>query len=258
MTSSQPCIRKWSKLPTNIQVGQKVFVPLTLLGLQPSGPSPFEKLEVADRRDRSVKVRLRDESLSDWIGTSRITLRLGLLIVRIGDFDEATMLDPLAKSILQFSRILLPEDHVRLIQVRTLGELEHFWRQLHSVHEQVVLIGHGSPTSVRFGDGNISYQDVITVLRQPTPRAKEFISLCCQTGVAPIGKAFSAESFCAEFFAPMGKLHGCGASQFCQSYLFSRLIDGKTPATAFKIARGHLAGTATFRRWKNGSLQKGN
>ncbi|PND54337.1 hypothetical protein CRM90_28405 [Mycobacterium sp. ENV421] len=53
---------------------------------------------------------------------------LGFVLVRIGDFlTEATLLDPLAKSVLQYLRLMLPDDLITFLKVRTLNELQEWW-----------------------------------------------------------------------------------------------------------------------------------
>lgn len=244
-------------MPSNLQPGDRVFVPRSLLGMDQNAPSAFCEATVENRQNRSVRVRLANGDVSDWIGASRISKNVGVLIFRIGDFHESMLLDPLFKSILQFSRLLLPDDHVRAIEVRTLEEFRYFWLQEHDAYQQVVLIGHGSPKSIRFGANDVDAETLIDAFRVPDVKPKELISLCCETGQAPFGKAMSAESFCEDFMAPYHNVHGCVAAQFCQDYLTRRFLDGHTTGTAFKKARENLVGTVIFRRWHNGRLHSG-
>jgi hypothetical protein len=237
-----------------IEVGATVFVPFTILDADPTGAAPFFKTTVTDRASRSVKVALRDGRNSKFIGTSRIFSNVGLLIIRIGDYDtEATLLDPLAKSVLQFSRLLLSDDYVRIIHIRTLEELESFWGMNHASYEQVVLIGHGSRNSLTFGRREIGVTDLVAAFDAPNVRPKEFISLCCETGKTAFGRSFSGHRVTADFIAPQGKIHGCTASQFLQSYLTFRLLDGRTIGTAHTKAQSCVLNPTGFRRWHNGT-----
>ena len=65
--------------------------------------------------------------------------------MKIGDFSsESGVLDPLAASIGEFLRLLLPDDQLHRLELRTLTELESFWRQHHAAYSHVVITGHGS------------------------------------------------------------------------------------------------------------------
>jgi hypothetical protein len=242
---------------SNVAVNDRVFVPRTLLGLDPQGPSPFHRTVVRHKHQRSVRVELPNGSMSARIGTSRIFRNLGLLIIRVGDYEEQTLLDPLTKSVLQFCRILLPDDHVLATEVRTIEELRFLWNKHHRVVQQVILIGHGSPRSMRFGSDDIDANEFIETLAAANPAPKEFISLCCKTGQAPFAKPISEAALCVDFLAPYHSVHGCIASQFCQNYMTLRLLDGMTTGSAFNKTRKNLIGAASFRRWHNGKLKSG-
>lgn len=240
----------------DLAVEELVYVPKTALGLDPNVISPFHQTRIRELDDRSVKVDMPDGSLSDWIGSSRITRRLGVFLVRIGDFDEDTLIEPLSKSVLHFCRILLPGDCVRVIEVRSLGELTHFWSVHHNLYEQVVLVGHGSANSILFGRTNVSPSALADSLAVPGLSKKEIISLCCQTGRAEFAKPFSKSGCCSNFVAPFDSIHGCVASLFVQNYLTNRLLQGLVVKTAFSRARKDLLGAASFRLWDNGTLKE--
>lgn len=240
-----------------LNIGDQVYVRRTLLGLADDDISPFYRTTVQARANRSVQVDQPGGTLSKLIATSKVATSFGVLIVRIGDFEEDGLLDPLAKSVLHYCRMLLPGDSVRLIELRTETELITLWGTLHSMCKQVVLVGHGDPGGFLFGNVNITPSRLAEIFAAPNPTAKEFISLGCQTGKAGFGKVFSASPCASEFIAPFHSVHGCIASLFTQTYLSERLIASFSAKVAFNHARDDLLGAASFRLWRNGNLEAG-
>jgi hypothetical protein len=246
-------------MATNIQINDQVFVPRKLLGLDPNDVSPFWRTTVREKKEnaRSVRVDLPNGARSEWVATSKISRQLGILILRIGDYEEWKLIDPLFKSVLHFCNILLTGDYVRPFEVRTIRELIRFWRDHHAGYDQVVFVGHGSESSVMFGDRDLSARRLVQILAGANPQPKEFISLCCQTGQQPFAKPFSQSDICTAFLGPFHSVHGCIASQFCQNYLTNRLLDNQSIGVAFNNARRNLLGTASFRLWQGGILKAG-
>jgi hypothetical protein len=239
--------------------GDKVYVRRSRLDLEDNDISPFYRTTIQDRKPngRSVKVDKPDGGLSEWIATSKITTNFGVLIVRIGDFNEEGLLDPLAKSVLHYCRMLLPGDAVRLVSLRTEAELATFWEKFHTLCQQVVIIGHADPGGFLFGKDTVSAQQLGTIFSAPNPSPKEFISLGCQTGKAGFAKTFSSFSCVSHFIAPFHSVHGCVASLFTQTFLNERLIASYSTKVAFNHARDDLLGAVSFRLWKNGALTEG-
>jgi len=96
-----------------------VYVPRARLGLAVDEPSAFLRAKIRKVVDRSIVVDLPGGTESKPIASSAAHANVGVTIVRVGDFDtEGTLLDPLAKSLLQFCRLLLPDDMVVLREVR--------------------------------------------------------------------------------------------------------------------------------------------
>ena len=238
-----------------IKIGSEVFVPRSQLGLDPNDVSPFYQTTVREKEDRSVRVDVPGGSLSDWVATSRLSLRMGILIIRIGDFEESQLIDPLFKSVLHFCRMLLPGDYVRAIEIRTIRELVRFWKDYHHGYRHVIFIGHGSSQNIFFGNRGVSASRLVQILGTTNPEPKEFISLCCKTGLKDFGKTFSGADFCDALLAPFHSIHGCIASQFCQSYLSFRLLDHKSIGIAFNKARENVIGAASFRLWQAGGFK---
>jgi hypothetical protein len=184
---------------------------------------------------------------------------LGFLVLKVGDMStEATLLDPLARSVLQFLRLLVPDNDVRAVSIRTLLELDVHWAAYHAATSHVVLVGHGSETSITFvGDEPVAGDALARRLENlaPQSRPKTFVSLACLTGRAGFAKPFSENAICRDFIGPFQSVHGAAASQFCQRLLAEHLLDGvEIPFAYARAARG-LEGGRRFRRWRNGELK---
>lgn len=247
-------------MSTSLKIDQEVYVPRSSVGLDPSTPvGPFLRARIRAINKLSVTVQMPHDPLvsSKPVSKSKVHPRFGTLIVRIGDFKEAELIEPLSKSVLHFCRMLLPGDSVQVIEVRTVGELKHFWNSIHDGFEQVILIGHGDGDKLYFGAKAISAKALSLLFERPKPSPKEFISLCCKSGQKAFAKEFSLSSSCSAFVAPYHSIHGVTASQFCQAYMTKRLLEGHTIPLAFKQARKILIGTASFRLWQNGNLKAG-
>jgi len=239
------------------EIDDQVYVPRSVLELDTDGVSPFFRTTIRSRQDRSVTVDLPDGGLSAHVATSKLARNFGVLIIRIGDYNEDGLLDPLAKSVLHYCRMLLPGDSVRLLELRTEAELVALWSTHHGICEQVVLVGHGAPEGFLFGSENISPDRLVEIFGAPNPSSKEFISLGCQTGYANFGKVFSGAPYVSHFIAPFHSVHGCVASLFTQTYLNERLLGCYSPKVAFNHSRDDLLGAVSFRLWQNGELKAG-
>ncbi|MFG1271671.1 hypothetical protein [Xanthobacter flavus] len=238
-------------------IGDQVFVARSVLKLDANDISPFYRTVVRARKNRSVQVDMPGGGWSHSISTSKLIRNFGVLIIRIGDFNEDGLLDPLAKSILHYCRMLLPGDSVRLIELRTEGELATFWDTHHGMCRQVVIVGHGAPSGFLFGTTNVTPQRLVQIFDAPNPTKKEFISLGCETGYMQFGKIFSQARCVSHFIGPFHSVHGCVASLFTQTYFNERLIACRSERVAFKHARSNLKGAASFRLWENGNLTAG-
>jgi len=210
-----------------------------------------------DERRRSVKVRLRDGQTSDWIASSRVTADASVLLLRIGDYSstgttEDSLLDPLAKSALQFLRLLLQDDIIYKRAVRSTDELRVLWAREAGTFHHVVLVGHGSRDGILFGvDGLVTADELSSALGNHAP-GRNFISLCCRTGWADFAREFSASQVCGELIAPFHSVHGAVASQFLQTLLVCRFFQGKSPKVSFRQANQCIPSGHRFRRWVNG------
>jgi hypothetical protein len=235
-------------------VGDRVYVPSNLL---PSGDRDIHAIRrtsVVAVKDRSIQVHLPDGSASSWFGSSKAHADLGIALISIGDFEtEEGLIVPLSKSILQFCRLLLPDDHIAAIKIRAIGELGEWWAKNHNAYTHVVLVGHGDSEAIYFGVGGarlpISFN---RRLGSHGAYGKTFISLCCETGKAPFAEEFSKFTFCETLIAPEHSIHGAVGSQFLQTFLSLHLLQGKSVKVAFNNANDLMPGTENFTVWKNG------
>ena len=76
-----------------LQIGDQVYVRRSLLDLEDDDISPFYRTTIRVRQDRSVQVDKPDGNLSGRIATSKVATNFGVLIIRIGDFNEDGLLD---------------------------------------------------------------------------------------------------------------------------------------------------------------------
>lgn len=212
-------------------VGDRAYIPTSLLPNDDEYPHSLFQTSVVMTQGRSVQVTLRGGDASDWITSSKLHRSVGIAIISIGDFgSEEALLNPLARSVLQFCRLLLDDASVTWIRIRAIGELGKWWSINHAMYSHIIFVGHGAPEGIHFGyggwrDPGMSERRVFSV---PTNK-KIFISLCCQTGKAAFSKAFSLFASCGHLIAPFHSAHGAIASQFVQTYMCCICFMGSPP-----------------------------
>lgn len=241
---------------TKFQVDETVLVPASQMPNPNAVPFGLVKRIVRDQTDRSVCV---DDGLGGTVEVaSRLvhSIHLGISVVRIGDLGtEAKLLDPLAKSVVQFLRLLVDDPDLRYVSLRTLAELEAHWTSTHAGTSHVVLIGHANDSKLSFVDvPSITGKDLAGRLDDLTPETppKTVVSLACKTGLAGFAKPFSQGDFCRDFIGPMHEIPGAAASQFCQALLSEHLLDGVEIPWAFRRAGQRVVGGRPFWRWRDG------
>lgn len=231
--------------------GETVWVSSTHL----PGTQPFALMErkVQDVAARSIIV---DDGQGGLVKVSTRTAHsrsLGFLVLRVGDLiTEATLLDPLAKSVLQYLRLLISDTEVRMLHVRTDAEVRTFMRTNGAAFSHVILIGHGTPTSLLAMGTELSGSEVGSMLDEGEP--KVVISLACSTGKTTFARELSKCKAVRELVAPFREAHGAAASLFLQTLLHKHLLMGHEFRTAFRLANDGLEGTH-FRHWRNGDLK---
>lgn len=220
-------------------------------------PHALVKGAVTAVNNRTLTVDLPYGIGSVDIASSAVHLDVGICLIRIGDFDtEATLLDPLAKSILQYLRLLIPDDQIRQFSVRTKEEFLQIYEREAPGHSHFVIVGHGTADSLLFAmGGRAKAQDLADELAEHCTVPSTFINLCCETGKAGFGKKFSESDICKELIAPLGSLHGAVASQFLQTLFGYHFLEGRTLKVAFKNSREQVPGGAAFRLWRDGKFE---
>ena len=186
--------------------------------------------------------------------SSRLAHRgdLGFLLLRVDDLDsEATLLDPLSKSILQFLRLLVQEDLVRLLEVRTRKEIERFMASDGAAYTHVILVGHGRSNAVKLAFGEWLEVDDFANIMTAGKKDRVVISLACHTGKQTFGRTMSVHKNIREFVAPKAAVHGASASLFVQQLLSLHLLEGREFETATRNASTSVPGGG-FVHWRDG------
>ncbi|WP_404406166.1 hypothetical protein [Pelagibacterium halotolerans] len=246
---------------SGIGVGDHIYVCSSRVNGLPDNGKAFHSANVVDRQHRSIQIYLPGGQISDPISTKYAHKRIGACIVTLGDFQtEQVVLDPLAKSILQYCRLLFGDDSlVKTYKVRTGVEIRHIWEN-HFVNDvdHVIFVGHGSEDGeIRVGNSTLSPAALAEAMPHDPQRKWKFTFLCCQLGRAAFSKSFSELAFVEQVIAPFHSVHAAISSQFVQTFLVRNLLDGETPAVAFKNAAKTVPGPNSFRRWVNGELKGG-
>lgn len=248
-------------MPPKFTAHEKVYIPASLLP-RAGGNAPFALLE------RTVR-RQADHGRAIWIDDQdgeavKVSTRkvqpgnLGFCLIRIGDFaTEKTLLDPLAKSVLQYLRLMLPDDIVTSVAVRTLHELEEWWSKHSAAQTHCVLIGHGDASGIKFLDGpdlvsGARLGAALTDKAAPKTNPVAFLSLSCLTGRAEFGNGFSSSKICKDFIGPMQSVHGASASQYVQTLLAHHLLDGTELLPAHRRANRSTIDGTSFRFFRQG------
>lgn len=240
-----------------ISIGQFVWVPARRIGVEHETVSALVQKQVVNRAARTVTIQATP-ARQEQIATKLVHPSVGVAIFRIGDMtsSEQILLDPLARSVLQYSRLLLTDDLVRLFEVRSLKELSHFWHQHHGEFRHIILVGHGDNNSILFGREKVSSSQLSETIFLTATEMKVVVSLCCNTGRASFAKQFSNRQRAEAFIAPLNSVHGADASTFIQLFLCQSLLDGATTATAFKRAERGIGVERNFKMWKHGEMTK--
>ncbi|MGZ4391280.1 MAG: hypothetical protein ACXVRK_04005 [Gaiellaceae bacterium] len=196
------------------------------------------------------------------IASSRVhSSDLGLLVIRIGDLQsESGVLDPLAESIWEFFRLLLPDDQIHLLRLRTVREFSEFWTTRHGAYSHIVIVGHGTSDYLPFLDANkgkLSGEALAAILACDGLKPKQVLSLACATGRATFAKPLSKNGCCTSLVAPYQPVHAAAASHFCQTYFTKLLLEGRTVKTSFDAAAAAVVGQSHFRLWQDGRIKAG-
>lgn len=242
-------------MATGLQVGEEVFVPISILEKEVQSPSAFHRTRVLDLEARSARVDVGGGD-TELVATSKCQRNIGIGIIAVGDLEsESVLIDPLSKSVLQFARLLSSDDFVFFHRLRSVAELAAIWKLYHTNYSHVVIVGHGNGSAMKFAvDDWVNSRDLADVIDVGGVEQKCFVNLSCQLGKAAYGKPFSELAACSSFIAPFHSVHGAVASHFAQSFLIYHLLHGETRKVAFRHARQWVAGAASFRMWRDGTM----
>jgi hypothetical protein len=232
----------------------EVFVPASRIDKLKDWPYSLYRTNVTHTRNKSIKVRLPNGEESEYFGSSCAHTNTGIIIITIGDIaSESTLLEPLRKSVLQFSRLLLPDDCILSLFCRSFEEFEKLWDYYSCSYSYLILIGHGSQNGITFAvSDEIEATELKDTFDKSSCPPKHIISLCCKTGYKNFGHNISQSNKCIDFIAPFQSIHGAEASQFVQTYLIKHLLEGKSSKVAFKNSNALFASKNKFRMWVNG------
>lgn len=194
--------------------------------------------------------RVRTEPLKLPVGWST-TRPLGILVLRVGDLTtEETLLNPLAKYVLQYLRLLLQDDAVQRLDIRTEEELRLFMAASGSRYSHLVLVGHGSPTGLII-PGRAAYlpPERFAQILSLGGSIHSVVSLACKTGLTRFGRSLTTGGV-RELAAPTSPVHGASASLFAQQFLAEHLLEGRDFATS--VRRANSAVGPNFVHWRGG------
>lgn len=243
-------------MANDVQIGNQVYVCRSRLPIVNDQTKAFYRSEVMDRQDRSVSIRLPDGTNSEYVATKFVHHRVGVAVLAFGDFDsESTLLDPLAKTVLQYCRLLFgDDDYVRFFKLRTEAELSMICdrRQL-APYEHIVILGHGAKEGALCGAvEDIPVARLRKLFEQHDPSPWDFAFLCCYLGRSAFAQEFSSSFVCKSLVAPFNAVHGAVSAQFVQTYLIKLLLEGETTAVAHRHASESTPKRSQFRLWRNG------
>lgn len=243
-------------MATNVNVGDHVYVCRSRLDAVNDQTQAFYRTEVVAREGRKRRVRLPDGTNSELVSTKFMHHRVGVAIIAFGDFhSESTLLDPLAKTVLQYCRLLFGDDSfVRFLKLRTDAELNLVCQtQQLSAYEHIVFLGHGSADAALCGaTGDIPVARLVEIFEQHNPTPWDFAFLCCYLGRNAFARPFSTSPMCKSMVAPFNAVHGGVSAQFVQTYLIKLLLEGESTADAHRHASESTPPGSKFRLWRNG------
>lgn len=243
-------------MATNINVGDHIYVCRNRLEAVNDQTQAFYNTQVVESQGRKRRVQLPDGTNSELVSTKFMHHRVGVAILAFGDFhSESTLLDPLAKTVLQYCRLLFGDDSfVRFLKIRTDAELDLVCSsQQLAVYEHIIILGHGSKEAALCGaTGDIPVTRLVEIFEQHNPAPWEFAFLCCYLGRNAFARPFSFSPMCKSLVAPFSNVHGGVSAQFVQTYLIKLLLEGESTADAHRHASASTPPGSKFRLWRGG------
>jgi len=207
--------------------GDQVCVPCNAVEYQEECPEGILHGEIVDIQGDSFSMSCGGKTI-DNIPITNIRNDSTILIITLGDFkSEFSMLDPIAKSILHFGKLLHRDDCIRYFKIRSIVALKDIFKQHIKTHDIIVFNGHGTEEAIEYGlDASqvLNAAKVIELIPEDYGKKKIIVSLSCKTGSTAFGKAISESDFCKGFVGPSENLQGAIAAQYCQTFLFNYLF----------------------------------
>jgi hypothetical protein len=245
-------------MPQKFKAGDKVMVNAAKL-VDPDRYQYALIEKTVERVEKSSVIILdhQQNEVGIWADRVHAESNFGVSILRIGDVgSDPGLLDPLAKSILHFTKLLLPEERVRFFSARTKLELRRYLEKHFTLFSYVIIVGHGEKDRLLFLDGDAKAPESIDILgirTTPDMPPKTVISLACKTGARAFAGKFSEASWCRNFIGPYQSVYGAAASQFCQSFLAWHFLDKLGIEAAHRAAKAVPRGPS-FRLYRDGSI----
>jgi hypothetical protein len=238
------------------KINDKVFVPVERVAAGTSCPFPVVTGIVDSIKGRSVTVNCPYGIGLQEIASSAVhSASLSVCIIRVGDFQtEASLLDPITKSIRHFLRLLISDDQVSLNYVRSLEEFLDVFNRTSPSFTHYIIVGHGSSSgNLIFSLGEYcSAKKLADSMTTMTTNTHDFLWLCCHSGDAKFARPLSAAPFCRNHVGSYRALNGATASHFAQAFFIRHLLQGCSFRIAFKKALAGLPTTDHFRHWMAG------
>ena len=231
--------------------GENVWVPAEEIGAFNS-EFALKKVQI-DRTDkRSVFVTV--DGQAKRIASKKVLRNPAVLLISIGDYvTEQTLIQPLSKSIFHFMRLLVPDDCIRFVSVRSMPELKFIWNRESAAYQYVIFIGHGKRDGLKFGDVWVGSAVLSDLFKDNVKR--NVIFLCCKTGSKKLAGSISECEEVMNVVAPLNSVPGAEASQLVQDIFTCHFLWGYSFGSAYNRANESARNKSRFRRWRNGRLQ---
>lgn len=171
-----------------------------------------------------------------------------MLIITLGDYEsEIITLDPIAKSILYFGKLIHRDDCLRYFKIRSEKAFQDVLIKYGKCHDVIILNGHGTDHSFIFGRDKKETRDAkkfISYFPEDFGREKIIISLSCNTGSENLGLQISQQKkYCKAFIGPNNNLQGAIASQYCQTFLSNYLFSANIIEDSHKLSKDAIPGS---------------
>lgn len=247
-------------MATDLRIGEHVYVPtFKIENYRGDGFLTHVHVEIKEFEKNSAIFFYNN--VRHKVSKSFCYRDVGVLLITIGDFStEDTTLDPLRKSVFNYLKLIVDTELIRELKVRSLKEIDIFWKKHHPNYSHVIVIGHGEGDGILFVtesekcDCAVDAEKFMSQFSVDGMRSKIFINLVCHSGRSVFAREASKFEFCEGFICPFDAVHSAISSQFLQTFFALHFLQGRTVQVAFKKAIKMIVGAVKFRYWKNGSI----